>query len=109
MPRPIHLLANKNEMIVNLKASCEDDSNGIENPDISRFLDPPSDEELEQCYRQFYDATSLTLSCNFCAVCAGDITAVQGQVNKVKLSDVPNSYRLQTTKRKARRPRAINR
>ena len=70
------------------------DTNYLEhNPD--RFLEPPSDETIKNCYRQFYDATSNSaLRLSVCAVCGRERDHHPDKVTTLDLNDIPSPSRL---------------
>ena len=63
------------------------------NPD--RFLEPPSDNTIKSCYRQFYDATSNSaLMLSICAVCGRERGHHPDKVTTLNLNDIPSPSRL---------------
>ena len=65
------------------------------NRNVSRYMELPSQRQVHQCYREFYQATSnAALTLMVCAVCAREVNRKQDCVVKIKLTDLPNRDRL---------------
>lgn len=63
--------------------------------DLDRFLEPPSDEAIKSCYRQFYNATSSSaLMLSVCAVCGRERDHHPHNVTTLDLNDIPSPSRL---------------
>ena len=74
----------------------EGEPSSWENPhDITNFLDLPSDQEVKQCYRDFYNATSQqSVEMCVCGVCGREVgIQVDGVVRK-RIADIPNGQSL---------------
>ena len=67
-----------------------------ENPhDITKFLDLPSDQEVKQCYRDFYNATSQqSIEMCICGVCGWEVGIQVDGVVHMRIADIPNGQRL---------------
>jgi len=69
-----------------------DDEDGY---DPLKYLTLPTEEEHKACYRKFYEATSsAAISAGTCGACARECGAMDEDLKRMELSDVPNSYRL---------------
>ena len=67
----------------------------VDDHDVNHYLDLPSQSEVKELYRQFFDATSKdALEKVVCGVCARDCGRKQEQVETLHLSQIPNSHRL---------------
>ena len=65
------------------------------NRNTSRFMELPSQKQVYQCYREYYNATSNeSLTMMVCAVCAREVNRKEDGVVKIKLTDLPNWDRL---------------
>ena len=61
----------------------------------SKYLALPTEEEHKACYRRFYEVTSgAATSTGICGVCTRECGAMEESLNRMALSDGPNSYRL---------------
>jgi hypothetical protein len=66
-----------------------------EQPEVGLFMELPTQEEVRQCYRDFFKATgSKALSMAVCGVCGREVDAGRGGVVVQSLGDIPNSNRL---------------
>lgn len=63
--------------------------------DISKFLNLPSDQEVKQCYHDFYNATSQeSVEMCICAICECEVgVQVDGVVHRC-IADIPNGQSL---------------
>ena len=69
-----------------------DDEDGYE---PLKYLMLPTEEERKACYCKFYEATlSVALSAGICGACAKECGAMDENLERMALSDMPNSYRL---------------
>ena len=63
--------------------------------DVSHFMDLPSGEEIKNCYRAFYDGTSMgAVEMEICGVCAREVNVRSDGVVTMMMSDIPNVHRL---------------
>jgi hypothetical protein len=63
--------------------------------ELAKFLELPSDEEVKECYRQFYEATgNAALKYSTCGVCARELFEMDCKIWTIRLKDVPRSERL---------------
>jgi hypothetical protein len=66
-----------------------------EDHNIDQFLELPTKEEVQECYRQFHDATSNNaLELSICGICAQEISMCGDKPTLFNLKDIPNSQRL---------------
>ena len=64
-------------------------------PGVSDFLKIPDNAGRDECYRQFYITTSMDATRTaVCTICAQEMGAVEGCVQRMKWSDIPNRQRL---------------
>ena len=84
-------VGERRERIVMQKLAEEED----ETPDIERYLELPSDEEVKQCYRDFFEATgSRAVSMVVCAVCSREVSVHDDGITVCSVNDIPNRHRL---------------
>ena len=77
-----------------VRPQITDDDGDVNDEDS--FMDLPSEEEVCQCYKVFYDATSLSaVQTKVCGVCARECGVMDGKLSSVKLSGIPNRGQLQ--------------
>ena len=62
----------------------DDDTHPPDNIDTSTFLEVPSEAQVKQCYKQFYNATSpASLALDVCAVCTAEVNQLEDNVSKL--------------------------
>ncbi|KIO05487.1 hypothetical protein M404DRAFT_25202 [Pisolithus tinctorius Marx 270] len=68
---------------------------GTDQYDPTRYLELPTQDEVKQCYANFYQATSnLALATGTCAICARERSIELEGLKVIKLADLPNMQRL---------------
>lgn len=67
----------------------------VEPRDSTKYLELPTEEEIKQCYKQFFEATSnKAVVAMVCGVCGQEVYTMEEKVATVPLSKVPHSERL---------------
>ena len=62
---------------------------------IEKFLDLPTKDEVKECYRKYYVATSnAAVRMTVCGVCAREVGSQDCGVTAQRLKDLPNVHRL---------------
>jgi hypothetical protein len=70
-------------------------SNWQEEYDVSQFMDLPSQEQVKDCYRMFYDQTGArAVELGICGVCAREVNVESDRLSTMPLSEIPNVHRL---------------
>ncbi|PPQ74787.1 hypothetical protein CVT24_003726 [Panaeolus cyanescens] len=61
----------------------------------SKFLDLPTEDEVKECNRDFFNTTSQNaVKLTVCAVCAREVGVVSEEVQQLSLENIPNLQRL---------------
>lgn len=67
----------------------------VQERDISRFLELPTEDDRKECSSRFLDVTSnKALELGVCGVCAREVSVVHNKLSWFKLSDLSNSNRI---------------
>jgi hypothetical protein len=90
----------KHALVQNMRrlANRTEEHVDVHGRDTSRFMQLPSQEQVHQCYRDFFNATNAeSLAMAVCALCAREVSRVEDNVTEVELASIPNAYQLKPT------------
>ena len=69
--------------------------NDLQN-DTSKYLELPSEAEVRECYREFYERTgTAAIEDVVCGVCGGEVNKRNDRVKMMEIVNLPNAHRLQ--------------